>query len=69
MSDVTNLQRAVWAATALITFREETGCDFEDVLGDLLCDLMHWAVIARFDFEAALQRARDHFQQEVAECR
>jgi len=69
MSEVTNLQRTVWAEAALTTFREATRCDLEDALGDLLCDLMHWAVFSKYDFEAALDRARDHFQQEVDECR
>jgi hypothetical protein len=67
MSEPTNLQRAVWAERALIAFRETTNCDWEDCLGDLLCDLMHWADASKFDFDAALDRARMHYEAEVAE--
>jgi hypothetical protein len=63
----TNLQRAVWADNAIRTFRRETGCDHEDSLGDLLCDLLHWADAKNFDFEAALFRARGHHEAEVEE--
>jgi hypothetical protein len=51
----------------LKTFIAETGCDREDSLGDLLADLMHWADIGSFDFDAALLRARDHYLVEKIE--
>lgn len=60
-----NLQRALWAEAALIAFRHACPCDYEDSLGDLLTDLMHWANIRGFDFEAALERARSHYEAEV----
>lgn len=63
----TNLDRANWADKAIRIFREATGCDHEDSLGDLLADLIHWAEARNFDFEAALDRARDHYQAEIAE--
>lgn len=63
----TNFNRAAWAAETLSVFRHRTGCDYEDALGDLLSDLMHWADQHEFDFEAALIRARDHHACEVAE--
>jgi len=65
MTSPTNLQRAVWAEGAIIAFCGQTGCVHEDSLGDLLCDLMHWAKIENFDFSAALNRARFHFDAEV----
>ncbi len=67
MIETTNLDRVAWADKAIRTFRDLTGCDHEDSLGDLLCDLMHWADAKNFDFEAALDRARDHHAAERAE--
>ena len=64
----TNLDRANWADKATRAFREETGCDHEDSLGDLLADLLHWADARNFDFEAALDRARDHYRAEIVEA-
>ena len=63
----TNLDRANWADKAIRIFREATGCDHEDSLGDLLTDMIHWAEARNFDFEAALDRARDHYQAEIVE--
>jgi len=40
---ITNFDCSRGAATALAAFRQETGSDREDSLGDLLCDLMVWA--------------------------
>jgi hypothetical protein len=64
---VTNLLRACWAEAAIAAFRRQTATDIEDALGDLLCDLMHWADAKHFDFEAALLRARDHYEAERTE--
>jgi hypothetical protein len=61
---ITNLDRANWADKAIRAFRDQTGCDHEDSLGDLLCDLMHWANVRNFDFDAALDRARHHYEEE-----
>jgi hypothetical protein len=63
----TNLYRARWADQAINVFRDATGCDHEDSLGDLLTDLLHWADASNFDFEAALDRARHHYDAEIAE--
>jgi hypothetical protein len=65
---ITNSDRSRWAATALAAFRQETGSDREDSLGDLLCDLMDWADAHNFDFEAALFRARCHYREERTEA-
>ncbi len=53
-------------AAALRQFLYATGCDYEDSLGDLLSDLMHWSDRNNFDFEAALCRARGHYEAETA---
>jgi len=63
---ITNNERAQWADEALTNFRRATRCDHEDSLGDLLCDLMHWADRNNFDFEAALIRAQGHYEAECA---
>jgi hypothetical protein len=57
--------RAAWAGAALCQFRTCCRTDYEDALGDLLCDLMHWADRANFDFDAALFRARMHYEAET----
>jgi hypothetical protein len=64
--DNMNDSRAEWAGAALATFMRETGTDQEDALGDLLADLMHWAARNSYDFEAALERARGHYEAETA---
>lgn len=64
---VTNRDRAEWAAAALAHFRSLTGTEHEDSLGDLLCDLMHFAHANKFDFKAALTRARGHYAEEFFE--
>jgi hypothetical protein len=60
-----NGPRATWANAAIEVFIDTTGTDFEDSLGDLLCDLMHWADRYDFDFNAALETARDHYTEET----
>jgi hypothetical protein len=66
---ITNRDRAQGAHKALEAFRRETKCDYEDSLGDLLRDLMHFGDVHNFDFEAALIRARDGYAEErAAEC-
>ena len=64
---ITNLDRANWADKAIRAFREQTGCDQEDSLVDILCDLMHWANVRNFDFDAALATARMHYEAECDE--
>lgn len=68
-TDGMNDDRAHWALSALQEFRRLTGSDEEDALPDFLCDLMHLSD-RRGDhlesFDAALQRARDHYEAETA---
>lgn len=63
--DGLNNDRAQWARVALRAFMKETGVDLEDALSDLLGDLMHMADRDNFDFEAALDRARYHYDAET----
>ena len=67
MSAPTNAGRAASADAAIFAYMSRTRCDCEESLGDLLCDLMHWADKCRFDFAAELYRARRHYAAEVAE--
>jgi hypothetical protein len=60
-----NDDRAEWAAAALRHFQCMTGTDYEDALGDLLADLMHWGDRNNFDFELALDRARGNYAAET----
>jgi hypothetical protein len=64
-TDGMNGDRAQWAKAALLAFITETGADYADALGDLLCDLMHLSDREPFDFDAALERARDHYAVET----
>ena len=61
-----NDDRAAWGAAALATFMQATGTDEEDALADLLADLMHWTDRNDYDFDAALDRARFHYEAETA---
>lgn len=63
--DGMNKERAQWAKVALDAFQLHTGVDDEDALADLLGDLMHLSDREPFDFEAALDRARDHYAAET----
>jgi hypothetical protein len=63
--DNMNDARAAWARNALATFIQDTGTDQEDALGDLLADLMHWCDRDNYDFGAALERARGHYDAET----
>jgi len=65
--DPTNIDRATWAADALRTFREATLTDAEDALGDLLCDLMHWADVVGENFAETLLGAQNTYAAEIAE--
>jgi hypothetical protein len=64
----TNAERADWANEALKLFMARTGCDCEDSLADLLCDLMHWADMAGLSFADEMHRARYHYAAETAEA-
>jgi hypothetical protein len=62
---ITNRTRAAWAEACVSVFMQHTGCDAEDALGDLLCDLMHFGHQRNYALPAALDRALGHFAQEL----
>jgi hypothetical protein len=61
-----NDYRARWATVALRAFQKATGADSQDAVCDLLCDLMHLGDRTEFNFDAALNRARRHYEAETA---
>lgn len=63
--DGMNDDRAAWAGSAVAAFVQVTETDQEDALGDLLADLMHWSDRNNYDFDAALDRARWHYEAET----
>jgi len=82
-ADPRNADRALWGELAVVSFASVTGqshdvhVDPETVLGDLLADLMHWCDVQKasdsriesIDFESALQRARNHYDEECVDER
>ena len=60
-----NDYRAACAGFAMAKFMEIAGTDEESALGDLLVDLMHWSDRNNYDFDAALDRARVHYDAET----
>jgi hypothetical protein len=60
-----NDYRARWAEIALRAFQKATGADAQDAVCDLLCDLMHLSDRNEFSFDAALGRARRHYEAET----
>jgi|SRR5579862_9635651 hypothetical protein len=78
-ADPSNADRAIWGDLAVLTFAKATGqsadvrIDPETILGDLIADLMHWCDreksnpdrVELLDFESALGRARNHYEEEV----
>ena len=71
MTDITNEQRAVWAAHAVQQYAigkeggEELYDDPETVLTDLLTDLRHYADRENIDLKTCLNRAEMHYDAEV----
>jgi hypothetical protein len=63
--DGQNDDRSSWAEAALQSFMDCTGSDQEDALSDLLADLRHWCDRNNDDFDAALERARGHYEAET----
>lgn len=70
---ITNLQRAAWAEQALLAYSEQKNEDellydeLETVFSDMLGDLMHLAAAKRLDWLGLLDRAREHYNAEIAE--
>lgn len=71
----TNKERAAWAEAALETFVSEVRHDGkelsdlppgdrEDAIGDLICDLLHYAEQQGFDTGLILSDAENMFEEE-----
>ena len=75
-NDITNYDRAAWAAKALAAFTGENGSDHPGLLSpidlqsaitDLMADLLHFAHIQGFDAARIAVRASTHFEYELRE--
>lgn len=67
--DGINDERSLWAGKALDTFQELTGSDDDTALGDLLCDLMHFAdrhPTTHQAFHKALSNAQSNYAAETS---
>jgi hypothetical protein len=78
--DPRNSDRALLASLAIASYASVTACgadidvDPETVVGDLLAGIMYWCDEQKtnpnpeesIDFEAALDRARSHYREEIA---
>lgn len=70
---ITNARRVRYAAHALLQYAtgKEGGAELYDkaelVLSDLIADLMHYAAREGIDFRIALDRAKDHHDEEARE--
>lgn len=73
MTGITNKQRAVWAAHAVLQYAtsKEGGNELYDepstVLTDMLCDLMHHAQSSGIHFNTCLKLAEHHYEEELKE--
>lgn len=69
--DVTNEDRAVWAAAACDTFAELTGQNMESELPAIVCDLLanllHLADLRGMYVDDLLRVAKMHFYAEIEE--
>ena len=65
--DHMNVERMNFARVALVAFSQVTGSTIPDeVIGDLLCDLMHYCCIEKVDFECYLANGRSNFAYEIS---
>ena len=70
---ITNMQRAAWAKAAVLGYsaaKDEARFLYdeeESVFGDMLADLMHYAALAGFDIDEHTERARMHYEAEIAD--
>lgn len=62
-----NARRSGWGGDMIDNLQQNTGADEVDALADGLCDLMHWAHDAGFDFDKELRRACYHFEVETSQ--
>lgn len=69
MPRMTNEERAEHGNTAVSAYvveNGENGNDFDDLV-DMLASVRHWADRQGIDFDAALERATMHYQDEIDE--
>jgi hypothetical protein len=71
MMDVTNEDRADWAAVACEAFADITGQNMEEdlpeIIGDLIANLLHLANQQGMCAEDRLENGRMHYDAEIAE--
>jgi hypothetical protein len=68
-----NLLRAAWADAAVAEFAKQVGMDRSGelaqekdvVLGDLLCDIMHWCDVYKIDFAVVCRKAAEDYRYEL----
>lgn len=64
--DLTNKDRANMAEHGVKAYAKHLGgFDGETILGDFLCDLLHWADTNNHNFNAALIRGKSNYVAEV----
>lgn len=69
MTDITNTDRASWAAAALETFIEQTGPDDDaSIIADLVADLGHYCDTNHLDFIDIVARGIGHWHAEMHPC-
>lgn len=57
--------RAECASFALQAFMNVAGCDLEDAVADLLCDIRHWCDRNGVEFIDEYDRAARHYSSET----
>lgn len=73
MDEYSNKDRRTKAQAALETYADHSynaGMDGEEpatILGDLLCDLRHWARAQGVSFAKMVKRSKGTFEEELAE--
>lgn len=65
--DGQNDDRGEWAEMAIKAFRDQTGCDLEDAISDLLADIGHWCDRNGMNFQDELSRASMHYGAETGD--
>lgn len=64
-----NLKRAIWAKDGIDTYAHAIGLDTADgnatVVGNFICDLMHYCQQNKINFAGCLQDGRMHFEAEI----
>lgn len=69
MMHAKNLERASWAAPALVQFAKTTGMDLkaetDDAIADLICDLLHLAQAHGLSATALHERALANYTFEL----